>query len=130
MTNHRNNGAGYEVEDANVREVVIAGIAIAVGTFLVCLLMWFLFNALKRGEAEAQTINPLANPYQLPPEPRLQVQPYLDLQNLRQHEDDVLNTYGWVDKNGGKVRLPIDRAMDIVVQRGLPVRGGSNATGR
>jgi len=130
MSDHRHNGAGYEVEDANVREVIIAGVSIAVGTFIVCVLMWFLFNALKRGEAEAQTISPLANPYQLPPEPRLQVQPYVDLENLRRHEDELLNTYGWVDKNAGKVRLPIDRAMDIVAQKGLPVRGGGNAAGR
>ena len=130
MSDHRTNGAGYEVEDASIREVIIAGAGIAIGTFIVCVLMWFLFNALKRSEAEAQTINPLANPYQLPPEPRLQVQPYVELENLRRHEDEVLNTYGWVDKNGGKVRLPIDRAMDLMLERGLPTRGGRNAPPR
>jgi hypothetical protein len=41
----------------------------------------------------------------------------------------MLNTYGWVDKNAGKVRLPIDRAMDELAQKGLPV-GGSNAPGK
>jgi hypothetical protein len=31
-----------------------------------------------------------------------------------------VHTYGWIDRNGGVVRLPIDRAMDLVLERGLP----------
>jgi len=37
-------------------------------------------------------------------------------------EDQKLATYDWVDQDAGKVRIPIDRAMDLIVQRGLPVR--------
>jgi hypothetical protein len=47
------------------------------------------------------------------------------LENLRKDEDEKLSTYGWVDKNAGRVRIPIDRAMDLVVQRGLPVRAAA-----
>jgi hypothetical protein len=59
------------------------------------------------------------------------------LQDVRKHEDERLTSYGWVDKNAGRVRIPIDRAMDLVLQRGLPFRaapvpGGAGApkTGR
>jgi hypothetical protein len=47
----------------------------------------------------------------------------MDLEHLRQHEDNLLNNYGWVDPKAGVVRVPIDRAMDLVLQKGLPVRG-------
>jgi len=46
--------------------------------------------------------------------------PYLQLQNLRTLEDHVLSTYAWVDETAGTVRIPVDRAMDIVAQKGLP----------
>jgi hypothetical protein len=58
----------------------------------------------------------------LPPEPRLQTDPRDDMANLRRSEDDVLDSYGWVDRNAGVVRIPIERAMTLVVERGLPTR--------
>ena len=58
----------------------------------------------------------------MPPEPRLQIHPREDLQDLRASEDAILNSYGWVDKNAGIVRIPIDEAMKLILQRGLPAR--------
>jgi hypothetical protein len=58
----------------------------------------------------------------LPPEPRLQTEPREDLRNLRESEERTLTTYGWVDRNAGVVRIPIDRAMTLTVERGLPSR--------
>ena len=40
----------------------------------------------------------------------------------------MLTTYGWVDKNAGTVRIPIDRAKELLLERGLPVRGHAPAT--
>ncbi len=37
-------------------------------------------------------------------------------------EETTLTTYGWVDQNAGTVRIPIDRAKDLLLERGLPVR--------
>ena len=34
----------------------------------------------------------------------------------------MLGSYGWVDSDGGVVRMPIDRAVELVLERGLPVR--------
>jgi hypothetical protein len=39
---------------------------------------------------------------------------------MRAEEDASLNSYGWVDKEQGVVHIPIERAMDTVVERGLP----------
>ena len=44
------------------------------------------------------------------------------LRQLRATEDAALTTYGWVDRKNGIVHIPIDRAMDLILQRGLPAR--------
>ncbi len=58
----------------------------------------------------------------LPPAPRLQTDAPRDLQSMRSHEEQALDGYGWVDRNAGIVRIPIDRAMDLLSRRELPVR--------
>jgi hypothetical protein len=54
------------------------------------------------------------------PQPRLQTDDTRDMQMLREQEDLQLDHYMWVDQNAGKVVIPIDRAIDLVAQRGLP----------
>jgi len=117
-----NPDVGYEVQDANVRQVVMAGIGLAAGTVLACFLVYFVFNLLKREGTEAQKVNPMAPAQQLPPAPRLQVRPWDELRALRAQEDQTLETYGWMDTKNGTVRIPVDKAMDIIAQRGLPTR--------
>jgi hypothetical protein len=51
---------------------------------------------------------------ELPPEPRLQEHAVRDLQQMRAAEDQILNSYQWVDHQRGAVRIPIDRAMDLI----------------
>ena len=58
----------------------------------------------------------------VPPGPRLQTNPRDDMRELRARDEEILTSYGWVDKNAGIVRIPIDEAMKLVVQRGLPAR--------
>ena len=60
------------------------------------------------------------------PKPNLEISPSADLTAVRGHEDEELTSYGWIDRKAGIVRIPIDRAMDLIAQRGLPVRA-SNA---
>jgi hypothetical protein len=43
----------------------------------------------------------------------------VDIQHLRIHEDESMRTYGWVDQTNGIVRVPIDKAMKMVVQKGV-----------
>jgi hypothetical protein len=47
--------------------------------------------------------------------------PVTDLADLRANEQRALDSYGWVDKQRGVVRVPIDVAMRLTLQRGLPV---------
>lgn len=56
-----------------------------------------------------------------PPAPNLQIDPRQQLLDLRADEERVLTTYGWVDETNGLTHIPIDRAMDLLVDQGLPV---------
>lgn len=60
------------------------------------------------------------------PRPNLQVNPRDELLALEARDDAVLHSYGWVDREAGVVRIPIERAMELVAERGLPTRS-SNA---
>ena len=55
-------------------------------------------------------------------EPRLQVNAPSELRTMREAEDRMLNSYGWVDPQSETVRIPIERAMEILAQKGLPAR--------
>lgn len=56
------------------------------------------------------------------PTPRLQLDDgNQDVMELHEREDLLLNNYSWVDRSKGEVRIPIERAMELIAQRGLPV---------
>ena len=63
------------------------------------------------------------------PQPRLEENERTQLRSFIEDQDRKLATYDWVDKDKGTVRIPIDRAMDLIEQRGLPVHpeGASSA---
>ena len=58
----------------------------------------------------------------LPPPPRLQVDAPRDLALERDAERAELESYAWIDRDRGIVRIPIDRAIDLLARRGLPAR--------
>ena len=57
------------------------------------------------------------------PQPRLEIKPGASLAELRAAEEADLNSYGWIDRNAGTVRIPIDRAIQLILKRGLPEVG-------
>jgi hypothetical protein len=63
--------------------------------------------------------------------PRLQLTPAEDLGKFRANEESELNTYGWVNRTSGVVRIPVARALELTLERGLPMRSETNgaATG-
>jgi hypothetical protein len=44
-----------------------------------------------------------------------------DLLETQARQRQELETYSWEDRNAGIVRIPIDRAIDLLLQKGLPV---------
>ena len=121
------NGAGYEHSEADPKLIVYSTLGLVVGMVIVCLIVVGIFRAMQVAMPHDAPISNLANPNRMPPEPRLQEHPANELQALRQHEDDVLNHYGWVDQKAGVVRIPVDKAMDIMAQRGFPTQSGQTA---
>jgi hypothetical protein len=115
----------HEESDANVTAVFAFGAGLTVVAAVVCLLVFVLFRYFEvREAARVAPAYPLAISREtaLPPEPRLQINPREDLADLRAKEDALLTTYGWVDKNTGVVRIPIDDAIKLTLERGLPAR--------
>jgi hypothetical protein len=56
------------------------------------------------------------------PTPRLQQDDgNQDIADLHAREDLLLDNYTWIDRSQGKARIPIERAMELIAQRGLPV---------
>jgi len=71
-------------------------------------------------QSEADTRNVPAQAIQKFPQPRLEKNERVEINDFRLKEEQTLNSYGWVDHNAGVVRIPIDRAMQLIAQRGLP----------
>jgi hypothetical protein len=116
----RTEGA-YEKRDMSVRVIgrFLAGLVVTV--IVVLGLMWRLFDYYQTGEARREVPpSPLAEARQIPPGPTLQVTPQQDLKAMRSEEDVLLHSYGWLDQRAGIVRIPIERAMKLLAERGLP----------
>jgi hypothetical protein len=118
--------AGYDKSEVNVTAVLKIGVWIIALAITIHLLIWGVFryfdiNQIREGKLKEPA--PLVSLREkLPPEPRIQASPQWDLIQLRQEEEKELNSYGWVDRNSGTVRIPIDKAIDLMIQRGVPVR--------
>ncbi|MDX1644193.1 MAG: hypothetical protein R3244_07545 [Thermoanaerobaculia bacterium] len=105
--------------ELQVGKVVLAGVALALATALASVAMWYLSvalrDALKADDPAPPALLEAMAPYE-PPSPRLQVQPAEDLRALRAEERAVLESYGWVDEAAGTARVPIDRAMELLLE--------------
>jgi hypothetical protein len=115
---------GYETRDINTQFInVIVGLLVVL-TLAGLGVSWFVIDFMNQRHLQnAPALSPLANtlPDQ-PPEPRLQTRPAADIEKMRITERQILESYAWIDEKGGIVRIPVERAMDLIAQRGLPVR--------
>src|SRR5580704_8940763 len=113
----------YERKDVNVFQISAFGIGLLLAVIVSVFAMWAMFDFFYHREDAKNADNPSAlmmNQRTQPPEPRLQAEPKMELKDLRADEDAILSSYGWLDPNKGTVRIPIDQAIDIVAQKGLP----------
>jgi hypothetical protein len=131
-----NNTTAHEQSDINIRAVVSATVVVAVVCLTTAALMAALFGFLERqAEARDPTLSPLAVPATEMPktttasptfgsasDPKLLTNEPQYLSGVRSDWQKELNAYGWVDQQAGVVRIPIDRAKELLAQRGLAVR--------
>lgn len=120
----QNSTLEHEESDISIRALLIFAVGLIVSAVVIHIGLWLLFRYYYAREDRAEPVpTPLAKERPaLPREPRLQVDPISDLRNIRSDERRALENYGWIDEKSGTVRLPIDRAIDITLQKGLPAR--------
>ena len=113
---------GHETSDANFRVLVMTGIGLLGVMIVGMLISWAVYAIF-----EELTANPGAptetftTPERVPPPaPNLEANPRDTLLVLRRIEDSLLTTYGWSKKDSGLVRVPIEKAMKMIVEQGLP----------
>jgi hypothetical protein len=124
----------HEESDVNVRAIFWFCAGLLILGIVVHLLMWGhfeYFSARSARQDPPRRAVAITGP-QRPPEPRLQAvtppetafsfapDPVSDLNQFRVREEELLRSYGWVDQPGGIVRIPIERALELIAQRGLP----------
>lgn len=120
---------GYEKSDASPRVLLYFALVVAVILAAASLSLIWLFKYFQKAENPGSFVAaPFAAERPLPPLPRIQPNPGADMQNYYQSQQSLLNSYGWIDRQNGIVRLPIDRAMELLLERGLPTRPAGTPT--
>jgi len=115
-------------DDENMRAILRFAVWMVVAAVIIYAALFGLFRYF---DWQAATADPAQNPLlagQKPPaspaarfpQPRLQANAAADLVKGRAQEEELLSTYGWVDRQAGIVHLPVDRAMQMIAQRGVP----------
>lgn len=109
-TNH----VDYERSDVGLR--LVGWLAAGIATFVVItpLVLPLLFPQSTRH------ITPASRPATRSNAPPLEVTPRATLLATRQREAQIERGYGWADRSRGQVRIPMDRAVDILLRKGLP----------
>ncbi len=112
---------GHETTDVNVWAIG----KFAIGLVIVCAIsVGLLFGLFKYFQSREETsLAVTVDPTKIFPQPQLQKTPIPDLKAVRAEEEKMLNGYAWVDRTKGVVRIPVDRAIEVLAQRGLPSRG-------
>ncbi|MGH9631845.1 MAG: hypothetical protein ACRD7E_26365 [Bryobacteraceae bacterium] len=131
-TSPENPAHGHEKTDMNVRQILWFFLLLTASILIVLGLMVGMFFGLEKTRDLGEAISPLAPPRFVPPDPKLQVVPQMELNALRESERKILGEYGKAEQQAldpeaaekgiEAVRIPIDRAMDLVAERGLPSR--------
>ncbi len=111
----------FESGDLNAKAVFLTGVGVLLGLWVVVVLVYPYFTYLAHERAGGAPAAEVARPFsQYPPEPRIQANPTSDLNDFRAWEATQLNSYQWVDRDHNVVSIPIEQAIKIVVQRGIP----------
>ncbi len=118
----RNQDVHFERTDVSTAGTIgiIVGTLVSVWIITAFVYLYFGHLAHNRAIGSPPPLPIEAHGNRVPPEPRLQASPREDLKAMRTREDWTLGHYSWVDKQKGVVAIPIDRAIAILAQRGIP----------
>ncbi len=137
----QNEEMDFEREDLGAKPILIFLLGLIIGCVLVALVLKGLYSYLDSHENHHRPVeNPLVQQTTKDtrivekgdikkfPQPRLESDETTEINAFRMQEEQTLNSYGWVDQQAGVARIPIDRAMALLVQRGLPTRPQAGVT--
>ncbi len=117
----------HETRDADIRKLTWMGIALVGLVIFGFIVTEGAFRYLV-GQRPIKPPTALFTRSQMPPPPLLQEHPGVELSTYLQEQNHLLDSYGWVDRKAGIVRIPVARAMDLLLQKGLPVRPPGQVT--
>ncbi len=112
----------HERRDADVTSlftIVLILFSSGAVILLIVAIMMHYFNKTEPAKTAGQANLPATQVEEFP-QPRLEIKPGGSLADLRAAEEADLNSYGWIDRNAQTVRIPIERAIQLIVERGLP----------
>ncbi len=120
-SNEQRSDVRYEITDADARKVFFVGAGVLLFATAVVFLLYFLYSYFRGTEAR-NSPKPLfpgqSQPY--PPEPRLEPYPYRNWNIARSEAEWELHHYQWIDRQHGIVTIPIDQAINLIAQHGIP----------
>jgi hypothetical protein len=114
---------GHELSDLSARGISLFGLGLALLVIVALLVCYGLLVLLRDSQARrAEPPSALSPSRERPVGPQLEVQPGQAMKEVRRQEEKHLKSYGWIDREKGLAHIPIERAMDILADKGLPAR--------
>lgn len=124
-----NHDVMYEARDVDASIFAWVAVGVFVAAFAIYGIVKLSYGYFSRAEFRAaQPVTLIKEAPKPPTMPQLQVSPARELDQLRRSEEQVLNSYGWVDRQNGVVRIPIEEAMKKVLEKGLPPAEKTSST--
>jgi hypothetical protein len=108
----------YEISDIRSRGI-FWGISLLVLSMAVTLiLVWFTFAGFRQiyGSRDASRSR-VELPAEEPPAPRLEIDPTANFDEYARAQMKILSSYGWAAKEQGRAHIPIERAMELLLER-------------
>ena len=108
----------HQGTDFSFRAVAAAVVGFVIVIAVLQITIWWLYRYERKHNLSRNVSRTLVETQPpIPPPPRLQVNPQEDLQEYLRRQQDQLKSYAWVSRTDGKVRIPIDRAMQLIAER-------------
>ena len=128
----KNPDVNYEHTGVDLRPILQFGGGLLLLGIVAFTLLWGLLSIFRHQDASRQApprVLARGEEERLPPEPRLQIAPGsktalktpdYEMKEVEEQWHSDLNSYGWINRNAGVVRIPVDEAEKILLQRGIP----------
>lgn len=115
-------GEGYETRDADARPVFVYGLGLAFLVAAALAISAWLSRGMSADLRAGEQAHPLAELRRPIEGPVLQVTPARELEQQRAREQRLLTATEWIDPLNQVLRIPLERAMELVLAEGFPVR--------